>query len=91
MASEAGVLPVAPERIAVKGRLQPGKMFLVSLEEGRIIADEELKKKYSSAQPYGKWLEENHVLLKNLPEPPHLHEDDPHVHFATAAGVRLHI
>ncbi|HEY5345582.1 MAG TPA: glutamate synthase large subunit, partial [Verrucomicrobiae bacterium] len=76
MASEAGVLPVAPERIAVKGRLQPGKMFLVSLEEGRIIADEELKKKYSSAQPYGKWLEENHILLKNLPEPPHLHEDD---------------
>ncbi len=76
MASEAGVLPVAPERIAVKGRLQPGKMFLVSLEEGRIIADEELKKKYSSAQPYGKWLEENHVLLKNLPEPPNVHEDD---------------
>ena len=76
MASEAGVLPIAPERVKIKGRLQPGKMFLVSLEEGRIIADEELKKKYSSAQPYGKWLEENHVLLKNLPEPPHLHEDD---------------
>ena len=76
MASEAGVLPVEPERIAVKGRLQPGKMFLVSLEEGRIIADEELKKKYSSAQPYKQWLEENHVLLKNLPEPPHLHEED---------------
>ncbi len=69
MASEAGVLPVEPERIAVKGRLQPGKMFLVDLEQGRIIADEELKKKYSSALPYGKWLEENHVLLKNLPEP----------------------
>ena len=76
MASEAGVLPVEPARVKTKGRLQPGKMFLVSLEEGRIIADEELKKKYSSAQPYGKWLEENHVLLKNLPEPPHLHEDD---------------
>jgi len=76
MASEAGVLPVEPERIAVKGRLQPGKMFLVDLEQGRIIADEELKKKYSSALPYGKWLEENHVLLKNLPEPPHTHEDD---------------
>ena len=76
MASEAGVLPVAPERIAVKGRLQPGKMFLVDLEQGRIIADEELKKKYSSALPYGKWLEENHVLLENLPEPPHLHDED---------------
>jgi glutamate synthase (ferredoxin) len=70
MASEAGVLPIEPERVKIKGRLQPGKMFLVSLEEGRIIADEELKKKYSSALPYSKWLEENHVLLKNLPEPP---------------------
>ena len=76
MASEAGVLPIAPERVKVKGRLQPGKMFLVDLEQGRIITDEELKKKYASAQPYGKWLEENHVLLKNLPEPPHTHELD---------------
>ena len=78
MASEAGVLPVAPERIAIKGRLQPGRMFLVDLEQGRIIADEELKKKYASALPYQKWLEENHVLLKNLPEPPHVHRPDPH-------------
>ena len=70
MASEAGVLPVEPERVAVKGRLQPGKMFLVDLEQGRIIADEELKKKYSSAHPYQKWLEDNHVMLKDLPEPP---------------------
>jgi glutamate synthase (ferredoxin) len=69
MASEAGVLPIAPERIAIKGRLQPGRMFLVDLEQGRIIADEELKKKYASAQPYKKWLEENHILLENLPEP----------------------
>ncbi len=70
MASEAGVLPVEPERVAVKGRLQPGKMFLVDMEQGRIIADEELKKKYASAHPYQKWLEENHILLKDLPEPP---------------------
>ncbi len=69
MASEAGVLPIAPERIAIKGRLQPGRMFLVDIEQGRIVADEELKKKYASAQPYQKWLEENHVLLENLPEP----------------------
>jgi glutamate synthase (ferredoxin) len=69
MASEAGVLPIAPERIAIKGRLQPGRMFLVDIEQGRIVADEELKKKYSSAHPYKKWLEENHVLLENLPEP----------------------
>ncbi|HEX3890781.1 MAG TPA: glutamate synthase central domain-containing protein, partial [Verrucomicrobiae bacterium] len=58
-----------PERIAIKGRLQPGRMFLVDIEQGRIVADEELKKKYSSAQPYKKWLEENHILLENLPEP----------------------
>src|SRR5471032_2153447 len=69
MASEAGVLPVAPERIASKGRLQPGRMFLVDTEQGRIATDEELKKKYASAHPYGEWLEENHVLLENLPEP----------------------
>ena len=69
MASEAGVLPIAPERIAVKGRLQPGRMFLVDTQQGRIIADEELKKKYSSAQPYQAWLDEHHVLLDELPEP----------------------
>ena len=69
LASEAGVLPVAPERIAVKGRLQPGRMFLVDTEQGRIIADEELKKKYAGAHPYQQWLEEYHVLLADLPEP----------------------
>ena len=70
MASEAGVLEVAPERVAVKGRLQPGRMFLVDTAEGRIVADEELKQKYASAHPYRRWLDEHHVLLKNLPEPP---------------------
>jgi len=69
MASEAGVLPVSPERIAVKGRLQPGRMFLVDTRQGRIIADEELKKKYASAQPYRAWLDKHHLLLENLPEP----------------------
>ncbi|HWY29220.1 MAG TPA: glutamate synthase large subunit, partial [Candidatus Acidoferrum sp.] len=78
MASEAGVLPVDPARIAIKGRLQPGRMFLVDLEQGRIIADEELKKKYAGAHPYQKWIEENHILLKNLPEPPHTHQPDHH-------------
>ncbi|MFM2294169.1 MAG: Ferredoxin-dependent glutamate synthase 1, partial [Verrucomicrobiota bacterium] len=69
MASEAGVLPIAPERIERKGRLQPGRMFLVDTEQGRIIADEELKQKYSSAAPYQKWLDEHHVLLENLATP----------------------
>ncbi|MDR3378131.1 MAG: glutamate synthase large subunit [Verrucomicrobiae bacterium] len=69
MASEAGVLPVSPDRVAIKGRLQPGRMFLVDTREGRIIADEELKQKYASEFPYQKWLDEHHVLLKELPEP----------------------
>jgi glutamate synthase (ferredoxin) len=69
MASEAGVLPVAPERVASKGRLQPGRMFLIDTEQGRIITDEELKKKYASAHPYREWLDKYHVLLENLPEP----------------------
>jgi glutamate synthase (ferredoxin) len=71
MASEAGVLPVPPDRILQKGRLQPGRMFLVDIGEGRIVADEELKKKYAGAHPYKKWLDEHHVLLENLPEPTH--------------------
>jgi len=70
MASEAGVLQVDPERVAIKGRLQPGRMFLVDTVEGRIIADEELKRKYASAHPYQEWLDAHHVLLENLPEPP---------------------
>ncbi len=67
MASEAGVLPIAPERVLSKGRLQPGRMFLVDTEQGRIVADEELKSKYASAHPYQKWLDEHHVLLNDLP------------------------
>ena len=74
MASEAGVLDIAPERVAIKGRLQPGRMFLVDTEQGRIVADEELKSKYASEHPYQKWLEEHHVLLKDLPEPAHKRE-----------------
>lgn len=51
MASETGVLPIAPELIKEKGRLQPGKMFIVDLEHGRIISDEELKNKYVLRSP----------------------------------------
>ncbi|MFN5171216.1 MAG: glutamate synthase large subunit [Cyclobacteriaceae bacterium] len=78
MASEAGVLDVAPEKIVAKGRLQPGKMFLVDLEEGRLIQDEELKKKICTRQPYGQWLRENKVRLQDLPEPGgSFHKYDP--------------
>jgi len=67
MASEAGVLQVAPEKILVKGRLQPGKMFLVDTEQGRIIPDEEIKKELAAAKPYGDWVNDNHLLLEDLP------------------------
>jgi len=70
MASEAGVLPVPPEDVLIKGRLQPGRMFLVDLQEGRIIEDEELKKRFTSAHPYRKWLDEHMVRLDDLPKAP---------------------
>ena len=71
MASEAGVLPTEPERIAEKGRLQPGKMFLVDTKQGRIIPDEEIKAGIVNEYPYRDWLDANHVLLSQLPEPSH--------------------
>jgi glutamate synthase (ferredoxin) len=61
MASEVGVLDVPPERVVQKGRLQPGRMFLVDTEEGRIVADDELKLKIATEQPYRQWLN-NHLL-----------------------------
>ncbi|MCK6565725.1 MAG: glutamate synthase large subunit [Dehalococcoidia bacterium] len=67
MASEVGVLPIEPERIVHKGRLQPGKMFLVSLEEGRIIDDTELKMGLAAERPYAGWLKENLTSLNSLP------------------------
>ena len=73
MASETGVLDVPPSQVKLKGRLQPGRMFLVSLEEGRIIGDEELKQKLAARQPYGDWLANNKLSLERLPaavEPP---------------------
>ncbi len=73
MASEAGVLPTAEEKVIFKGRLQPGKMFLVDTEEKRIIDDEELKKFYAGRQPYAQWLRDNVVDLRQLPEPKGVH------------------
>ncbi len=68
MASETGVLDIPAENIRQRGRLQPGRMFLVSLDEGRIIGDEELKYDLSRRQPYGEWLAENKVSLEDLAE-----------------------
>jgi glutamate synthase (ferredoxin) len=70
MASEAGVLPIEPERIAHKGRLQPGRMFLVDMKQGRIVADEEIKHQIASERPYKTWLDEYLVSLDQLPDAP---------------------
>jgi glutamate synthase (NADPH) large chain len=77
MASEAGVLDVAPEDVQRKGRLQPGKMFLVDTVEGRIISDKEIKRELASRQPYAQWLKDNQVTIDQLPEPSRLHYSDP--------------
>ena len=67
MASEVGVVPVDEANIEYKGRLQPGKMFLIDINEGRIISDEEIKAKISTQKPYTKWVKENQINLKDLP------------------------
>ncbi|HVU34336.1 MAG TPA: glutamate synthase large subunit [Opitutaceae bacterium] len=76
MASEAGVLEFPPEDVVRKGRLQPGRMFLVDTEEGRIIEDEEIKRKICGAQPYRQWLNEHLVHLSDLPEAPKVEQPD---------------
>jgi len=73
MASEAGVLEFEPENVKLKGRLQPGKMFLVDTVEGRIVSDREIKQRLSFQQPYAAWLKENQVKLDQLPEPARVH------------------
>ncbi|MBW7893914.1 MAG: glutamate synthase large subunit [Opitutaceae bacterium] len=76
MASEAGVLDIPPADIVRKGRLQPGRMFLVDTEQGRIIEDEEIKRTVASAQPYRQWLDEHLVHLSDLPEAPTVEPPD---------------
>ena len=72
LASEVGVLDFAPEKIARKGRLQPGRMFLVDIEEGRIIEDSEIKNSLAEAAPYSKWLADGLVRLADLPAREHI-------------------
>ena len=76
MASEVGVLDIPPEKVKIKERLHPGRIFLVDTERGRIIGDTELKQQYIQQYPYAEWLEKNHVSIDALPEPPHVHEPD---------------
>ncbi|MBO9686985.1 glutamate synthase-related protein [Roseateles chitosanitabidus] len=69
LASESGVLPIPESRVVKKWRLQPGKMFLIDLEQGRIIDDEELKTQYANARPYRQWIENVRVKLDEIPAP----------------------
>jgi glutamate synthase (ferredoxin) len=77
MASEAGVLPIEPERVLSKGRLQPGRMFVVDMAAGRIITDQEIKDQIIAEHPYGNWLDQQMVPLEKLPEVPAAPDHDP--------------
>ncbi len=74
LASEVGVLTVPEERIVRKWRLQPGKMLLIDMEEGRIVEDEEIKRTLADAQPYAEWLSRTQFKLEELPALPALEE-----------------
>ncbi|CAA9423266.1 MAG: Glutamate synthase [NADPH] large chain, partial [uncultured Phycisphaerae bacterium] len=96
MASEVGVIPVAPERVAKKGRLQPGKIFLIDMAQGRIIDDSEIKQELIDKRPWARWIEENMILLDELPEPKSVHQPDhdtllkrQHVFGYTAEEIKL--
>ena len=76
MASEAGVLPIAPENVAIKGRLQPGRMFIVDMQQGRIVPDEEIKAKIAAELPYRTWLDDNLIKLSDIADAPEVPTDD---------------
>jgi glutamate synthase domain-containing protein 2/glutamate synthase domain-containing protein 1/glutamate synthase domain-containing protein 3 len=82
MASEVGVLDVAPENVLKKGRLQPGRIFFVDLEQGRIVEDEEIKADYVSRKPYREWVDRGRVRLADLPAAETSQDDmDPDLRF----------
>ena len=76
MASEVGVLDVAPERVLLKERLHPGKIFLVDTAQGRIIDDEEIKRALAAERPYAAWLQTQLIDIEDLPDAPYLPEPD---------------
>jgi glutamate synthase domain-containing protein 2/glutamate synthase domain-containing protein 1/glutamate synthase domain-containing protein 3 len=76
MASEVGVLPIEPQNVARKWRLQPGRIFLVDIKQGRIIDDNEIKRELVDKRPWRRWLDENLVELEKLPAPPESHQPD---------------
>ncbi|GAB4457867.1 MAG: glutamate synthase large subunit [Armatimonadaceae bacterium] len=96
LASETGVVEVDPENVLERGRLQPGRIFLVDTEAGRILPDEEVKRELVTASPYAEWLNKSRVVLDELPEPDAVSEDDPETRLArqktfgyTAEDLRL--
>jgi len=76
MSSEVGVLPIPPQDVVKKWRLQPGKIFLVDSDQGRIIDDAEIKRELVERRPWRKWVEENLIHLDDLPTPAKVHEPD---------------
>ncbi|WP_314145883.1 glutamate synthase large subunit [uncultured Leifsonia sp.] len=72
LASEIGVLDIEPSRVVRKGRLRPGRMFLVDTVAGRLIEDDEIKSELAAGAPYGEWLEQGRINLKDLPEREHI-------------------
>jgi len=76
LASETGVLDIPPQDVVRKGRLSPGRIFLVDTVQGRIIEDEEIKQQLANERPYGEWLREYHVALEDLPAAPEVPAPD---------------
>jgi len=72
LASEIGVVDIDPSRIVRKGRLQPGRMFLADTATGRLIDDEEIKAEIAASEPWGQWLKDNRINLKDLPDREHV-------------------
>jgi glutamate synthase (ferredoxin) len=91
MASEAGVLDIPPEEVESKGRLRPGRMFLVDTAQGRIIADREIKTSLAARRPYRRWLDENLLALGKLPAVATVngHLEEPLIKLQRAFGYTL--
>ncbi|HED05298.1 MAG TPA: glutamate synthase large subunit, partial [Ignavibacteria bacterium] len=77
LTSEAGTFSVDAENVVKKGKLQPGKMFILDLKQGRIINDEEVKREIVTRKPYRKWVNENMIKLTHLPSPDYIYNADP--------------
>jgi len=69
MASEVGVVPIDPGHVKAKGRLEPGRMFLIDFERGRLVPDEELKNEFANRHPYTEWLDANRIALRDVTQP----------------------